>query len=266
VNRPRRELKALGPPGRGPLKRLRARLSLRQRFRDPVKAKHQAQLRWWLQEWDPVIRGGALKPADALELIADEAVDATYWGRRWQLARSQVARVLDEAGIDDPHYFTGKVVVEVGPGPLGFPDACPARTSIGIDPLAEGYAQHGLLLRDSSAVYITAGAERLPLLTGSADVVLARDTLDYVDDPERSLGELRRILRPGGRLILMFDVGHVPNVSQPNSLTPERVKRQLAGLKVVREHHWPEPFGADGHRMVLVADAPVSAQPPRPPQ
>jgi SAM-dependent methyltransferase len=240
------------------LHHLRTRLALRQRFRDPVAAKHDAQLRWWLETWDAEIRDGGLKPQDALDFLPGEEVETTYWGRRWQLARSQVARVMDEAGIEDQDYFAGKVVVEVGPGPLGFPDACPARISLGVDPLARRYAEHGLLLPDSAALYITASAEALPLITDSADVVLARDTLDYVDDPERALTEFRRILKPGGRLILMFDVGHVPTPFQPNALTADGVKAQLAGLTVVREHHWPEPFGADGHRAVIVVDAPQS--------
>jgi SAM-dependent methyltransferase len=241
------------------VRRARARLRLRQRFRDPVAAKHDAQLRWWLGEWEPVVRAGGLRPVDALEFLDEDEIAPSYWGRRWQLARSQLRRVLQEAAIEDEGYFAGKVTVEVGPGPLGFPDACPSRVSIGVDPLAERYAAHGLLLSDSPAVYLSAGAEQIPLLSGTADVVLARNTLDYVDDPVQALRELRRILRPGGRLILLFDVDHVPSSSQPNALTLEAVKARLDGMNVTREHQWPEPFGRDGHRVVLVAELPLSA-------
>ena len=238
----------------GWIRRLRARLRLRQRFRDPVAAKHDAQLRWWLEEWNPEIRAGGLNPGDTLAFLDTDAVAPTYWGRRWQIAQAQVVRVLSEAGIDDPGYFDGKVVVEVGPGPLGFPDACPARVSVGVDPLAERFAAHDLLLPDSPAVYLCAGAERVPLLSASADVVLARNTLDYVDDPERALNEFQRILRPGGRLIVLFDVGHVPSISQPNALTVERVRAGIHGMTIVGERSWEEPFGIDGHRVALVAD------------
>jgi SAM-dependent methyltransferase len=227
---------------------------LRQRFRDPVAAKRNAQLRWWLEEWEPVVQAGGLKPSDALTFLDTDEIARTYWGRRWQLARSQVQRVMTEAGIDQADYFDGKVVAEVGSGPLGFPDACPARISIGVDPLAERYADHGLLLPDSPAIYLSAGAENIPLLASSVDVALARNTLDYVDDPNASVRELRRILRPGGRLILLFDVDHVPNLSQPNALTVELVRSWLDGLDIIREHAWAEPFGHDGHRVVLVAD------------
>jgi len=162
--------------------------------------------------------------------------------------------VLREAAIDDAHYLSDKVTVEVGPGPVGFPDACPSRVSIGVDPLVERYAKHGLLLPDSPAIYVVAGAEQIPFLSASADLVLARNTLDFVDDPSQALGELRRILRPSGRLVLLFDVDHAPSGSQPNALTVDGVSAALEGMTITREHHWDEPFGHDGHRVILVAD------------
>ncbi len=232
--------------------RVRARLALGRRFRDPAGVKNDAQLRWWLEQWDPVIRDGGLNPGDALELIGEHAAP-TYLGRRRQQARAEVVRVLREAAIEDPGFFDGKVVVDIGPGPLGFPDACPARVSIGVDPLAERYARHGLLLPGSPAVYLTTGAEQIPLLTHSVDVVVARNSLDYVDDPERVLAEVVRILAPDGTLIVLFDEGSVPSPGEPHTLTAERVRSALAELVVTREHRWDEPFGNDGARMVIVA-------------
>jgi SAM-dependent methyltransferase len=232
---------------------LRARLALRQRFRDPVKLKNEAQLRWWLERWHPVLQGGGFNPGDVLELLADEAPAPTYLGRRWQQARAEVIRIRREAAIEDPEFFEGKVVVDIGPGPLGFPDACPARVSIGVDPLAERFAEHGLLLPDSRAVYVPAGAEHIPLLSETVDVVLARNSLDFVDDPEQVLLEAQRILRPEGTLIALFDVDSKPSLAEPHVLTIGRVRGTLAAMSVVREHSWDEPFGHDGHRVVLVA-------------
>jgi SAM-dependent methyltransferase len=245
------------------LQRVRARLALRHRFRDPVAVKNDAQLRWWLEQWHPVIQRGGLNPSDAAAVLGETEIAPTYAGRRWQQARAEVVRVLQEAAIDDPHFFDGKVVVDIGPGPLGFPDACPARVSIGVDPLAEPFARHGLLIPDSPALYLSTGAERIPLLSGCADVVLARNSLDYVDDPEQVLREATRILRPGGTVIVLFDVDSIPNPGEPHALTVERVRTGLGGLPVVREHSWDEPFGNDGHRVILVARAPSGGEAPR---
>ncbi|MGA9859148.1 MAG: methyltransferase domain-containing protein [Solirubrobacteraceae bacterium] len=219
-------------------------------------SKHDLQLGWWLEHWEPALRRGELSPPDALELIGEAEVASTYLARRHQQARAEVRRVLSEAAIEDPGFFDGKVVVDIGPGPLGFPDACPARVSIGVDPLADRYAEHGLLLPGSDAIYLATGGEHIPLVRGSADVVLARNSLDYADDPDGVIAEARRILAPGGTFILLFDLGNEPSAGQPNALTVEHVRSRLAGMTVVHEHRWDRPFARGVQRAVLVGRSP----------
>jgi SAM-dependent methyltransferase len=223
------------------------------RFRDRVAAKQAAELRWWLEEWDPVLRAGGFNPADASELLGGEPPAADYEGRRWQQARAEVRRVLREAEIEDERFFDGKVVVDIGPGPLGFPDACPARLSIGVDPLADRYLEHGLLLEGSKAVYLAVGAESIPMTSGSVDVVVARNSLDHVDDPLAVLSEAQRLLRPDGTLILNFDIGHAPTATEPHSLTRGGIRAALAGLTVVSERVLARSHGQDGEAVVIVA-------------
>jgi len=95
-------------------------------------------------------------------------------------------------------------------------------------------------------------------VSASADVVLARNSLDYVESPERVLREARRILRPGGTLIALFDVDSVPTPREPHRLTVTRIRAALADMTVVREHHWDHPFATDGHRAIIVAQVPAS--------
>jgi SAM-dependent methyltransferase len=182
-------------------------------------------------------------------------VAATYEGRRWQQARAEVRRVLSEAGIDDPGFFEGKVVVDIGPGPLGFPDACPARLSIGVEPLAEAYREHGLLLEGSDAVYLAVGAESIPLVSSSVDVAVARNSLDHVDDPVAVVSEVRRLLHPGGTLILNFDAGHQPTATEPHTLSVEQVRGWLDGMGIERQESLARPHGQEGEVVVMVARA-----------
>jgi SAM-dependent methyltransferase len=236
---------------------VRRRLRLRQRLRDPAALKEDAELQWWLTVWDPVIREGGFNPGDAPRFMEDPEPEPTYMGRRWQQARAEVRRVLAEAEIAQQDFFHDKVVLDIGPGPLGFPDACPARLSIAVEPLAERFAEHGLLLSGSSAVYLATHAERIPLLSGSVDVVLARNSLDHVEDPERVLAEAVRLLAPGGTMILNFDVEHPPTATEPHTLTVERVRRALDGLGVLRERHLEQASGSEGHAVVLLLEKPV---------
>jgi ubiquinone/menaquinone biosynthesis C-methylase UbiE len=226
---------------------------LRQRFRDPVAVKHDAELRWWLDEWLPVLKAGGFNPGDASELLGGEPAAPTYDGRRWQQARAEVRRVLREAAIEDERFFEGKVVLDIGPGPLGFPDACPARVSIGVDPLAEQYREHGLLLEGSDAIYLSVGAESIPLTSAGVDVVVARNSLDHVDDPQAVLSEARRLLRPGGTLILNFDVGHAPTATEPHTLAVGRVRSALEQMTITAERTAGEAHGDEGETVVVVA-------------
>jgi ubiquinone/menaquinone biosynthesis C-methylase UbiE len=53
---------------------------------------------------------------------------------------------------------------------------------------------------------LRAGAEALPLADGSCDTVVATLVLCTVEDPERALAEVRRVLAPGGRLLALEHV------------------------------------------------------------
>src|SRR5215207_7092284 len=48
---------------------------------------------------------------------------------------------------------------------------------------------------------LRAGAEALPVATSSIDTVVSTMVLCTVPDPEAALGEIRRVLRPDGRLL-----------------------------------------------------------------
>jgi SAM-dependent methyltransferase len=179
-------------------------------------------------------------------------VEETYEGRRRQIARAEVRRVAAEAGSSEDELFAGRVVVDVGPGPLGFPDACPARVSIGVEPLAERFREHGLLLHDSPAIYLAAGAESIPLVSGSVDVVVTRNSLDHVTSPAEVTAEVARILRPGGTLLVSVDVDHPATPTEPHTLTLDGVRELLASFEIERVDVRDEAHGGGGGRRVAI--------------
>jgi SAM-dependent methyltransferase len=231
---------------------LRHRLGvLRHRLRPP--AKGDAEIAWWLHHWDPVLRGGGLY-GDALAFLDEDAPADEYWARRRQQARAEVARVRAEAQLP-AGVFAGRRVLDVGPGPMGFPDgvAAEARLAIGVEPLAERFREAGLLL-DSDAVYLSCGAEAVPLVGASVDVACARNSLDHVEDPEAVVAEMRRLLRPGGMFVANVDLGHEPTPTEPHTIELADLRRWLAGLRIERELP-AAAHGEEGRAVVVVATA-----------
>jgi ubiquinone/menaquinone biosynthesis C-methylase UbiE len=97
-------------------------------------------------------------------------------------------------------------VLEIGIGTglnLAFYDQAKVQRLVGIDPAIQ---MHRLARRRSRASGIevdlqTLSAERLPVDSGSFDCIVCTYTLCTVSDPQAALAEVRRVLRPGGRLL-----------------------------------------------------------------
>jgi ubiquinone/menaquinone biosynthesis C-methylase UbiE len=77
-------------------------------------------------------------------------------------------------------------------------------------------------LRRSGArgTVLRAGAEALPVATGSIDTVVSTMVLCTVPDPEATVDEIRRVLRPDGRLLFCE---HVRSDSDRRSRWQERL-------------------------------------------
>ncbi len=99
-------------------------------------------------------------------------------------------------------------ILELGCGGgtnLQFYDWSQVRTLSGVDPSPEllGRAQDALLRSGRSANFANGIAEALPFESSSFDTVVTTFTLCSVQDPTAALSEVRRVLRPGGRLIFL---------------------------------------------------------------
>ena len=78
--------------------------------------------------------------------------------------------------------------------------AFPSSNVLGFDLLNENIAicrRHGLPVRQ-------ADAGRLDLPDGAADVVLFMEVIEHLDHPEAAMAEIRRILKPRGKAIVVY--------------------------------------------------------------
>jgi len=99
--------------------------------------------------------------------------------------------------------FTGRRVVDIGCGPYGLIHFLEnARERVRIDPLLPEYQAKMNL--SGPQLSLAGLGEALPLASESVDVAICFNALDHMRDPAVALSEMRRVLRPGGTLLLMI--------------------------------------------------------------
>lgn len=99
-------------------------------------------------------------------------------------------------------------VLEIGSGPVGVSSFLTSRLRVAIDPLAAFYASDAELSQHRSAdvVYLGAMGEHLPFAAAQFDLLVIENCIDHVRDTEAVMGEIARVLKPGGVLYMTVNV------------------------------------------------------------
>ena len=121
-----------------------------------------------------------------------EGVDAEYEEQILPIVEGYLAgygRVLD---IGTGEGQVARRVAATGAGPV-----------IGLDPTV-GQLEVAVA-RGGGVRYARAAAERLPVASGSIDAVVACLVFEHLPDHEAPLREVARVLRPGGRFVLLLN-------------------------------------------------------------
>lgn len=144
-----------------------------------------------------------------------------FWSRIYVLRRRDIAsyspaspealrafadKILKRHGLrlED---LDGRTVADIGCGPYGILTGVAEEAGrfrrrpllVGVDPLMRFFvSQIGILRSRENVRLYCARAEELPLADGCCDLVFCVNALDHMDQPESSIRELRRVLRPGG--------------------------------------------------------------------
>ena len=75
--------------------------------------------------------------------------------------------------------------------------------------------------------YIAAPSERIPLEDGLCDAVFSFNSLDHVEDIDKTLGEIKRVVKPGGIFLLIVEINQVPTACEPHLMVPELLLNSL---------------------------------------
>jgi ubiquinone/menaquinone biosynthesis C-methylase UbiE len=126
---------------------------------------------------------------------------APDYDERWSFyVRSSVRETMARLALSP-----GERVLEVGCGTGALLEQvvarCPECRVTGVDPVPEMLAMARKRL--PAAVDLReAWAEKLPFADAAFDVVLSCNMFHYIRKPQEALAEMRRVLRPGGRLVI----------------------------------------------------------------
>lgn len=160
----------------------------------------------------------------------------------------------------------GGVAVDVGSGPGNVTSALAAAAgpdglALGVD-ISEAMLARAVKAEASSSVgFLRADAQRLPFKDEVADGVVSVAALQLVPDPVLALGEMVRILRPGGRLAVMIPTLRIGMLDPVLRLLPDAggvhffEEDEVAdiveqhGLTRVRIRHYGPIQWTQGHKL-----------------
>lgn len=154
--------------------------------------------------------------------------DEEYWFSRHQVAYDWIAG----------HTAPTDIVVDAGAGEGYGPAQLPGRVRVALD-YDETTCRHVSVAYPQVAPVRT-NLARLPFATNCVDVLLSCQVLEHLWDPMRFMNEARRVVRPGGRVI----------VTTPNRITFSPGLGR--GERPTNPFH-VEEFDADQLRAMLIA-------------
>lgn len=137
----------------------------------------------------------------------------SLWGRIFAAGYDRIMAGTEKAGLsarrDQLLSGVSGDVLEIGGGTgvnlAHYPDGVELVVTEPEEPMARRL-ERKLAQSGRSARVLRASAEELPFEDASFDFVISTLVLCTVDDPQRALSEIRRVLRPTGRLLFMEHV------------------------------------------------------------
>jgi ubiquinone/menaquinone biosynthesis C-methylase UbiE len=112
-------------------------------------------------------------------------------------------------------------------------------------------------------VYLSQGAESLPLLDRFADLVICRNALDHMPDPRVGLAEMCRILADDGALFVSVDTGGEPTPDEPTVFSAESLAALVRErFEVVRlsDRNRPHSASRTGNVRALARKIPAAGR------
>ena len=216
----------------------------------------------------------------APEDVSDGLIEAEHRARYWWAAQWVADKHVLDAGCGTGYGL--EMLLAYGPESVK-----------GVDLSEEAVADAGRRLGDQAEL-VRADVRDLPLEDGSFDVVVCFEVIEHVERQRDALDELKRVLRPGGVLLISSpnrDVYPPGNPHHVREYLPEELRAELEeryqNVTLYRQHPWlasgllPDEHlvaeqprevlagavgeridpGSETYTVAVASDAPLSAAP-----
>lgn len=188
-----------------------------------------------------ILAGGVQEPPEWVGSgqISAAGSEIRYWREKGLgLGTGIYNRYLKAFRLDRSN-LAERSVADFGCGPFG---GIMAVVEVGeafpIDVLAGQYNEWE---RAAHRIYAFDG-DRTEIAEGACDIVFSTNALDHTPDPQPSIDEINRILRPGGRFFLHVHLRHPHelNKAHPVSWSKAFAHEKLSGFEILWEEEYPE--------------------------
>lgn len=156
----------------------------------------------------------------------------TWWGRCFALLYDPFLWLGELAGMKQHrrellHEARGRVL-EIGAGTgLNVPHYPPGLSELILAEPDAAMSRRLVQRADGRATVVVAAADDLPVDDASLDTVVSTFVLCTVESPEAALREIRRVLRPGGQLLL---IEHVRADGRWRAALQRKLRKPWAGF------------------------------------
>lgn len=170
-----------------------------------------------------------------------EASELSYWKKRKEEEKElhndhYKYFYTGNFGLSD-EFFNGKKILDIGCGPRGSLEwADMVQERVGLDPLANEYLKLGA--KNHKMKYVQAYSEAIPFEDNYFDVVCTFNSIDHVENIEKSCNEIQRILKQNGVLLLLVDVHDEPTINEPHAISWDFVKKYFHKMELLNEEHY----------------------------
>lgn len=156
---------------------------------------------------------------------------------KFELLYWKIVRLFDKS-LSNQHYqkyftryfglteqdYQFKKILDIGCGPRGSLEWCKnSDIAIGLDPLADNYKSLNPNL--SAMKLVKANAEFIPFKDSVFDIVTSFNSLDHVDEIDKTIFEIKRITKKGGLFLLITDCCHKATLTEPQNFGWEIIEK-----------------------------------------